>query len=562
MTEGDADIFVRLRATEPGRWRTVALAWRRWAALTGGLVADLTAGVARLSGVWSGRAATAAVAALARVRRRLALFRVLCWQADQAASEFAAALDRARRLLSRAFTAARRAGLTIAEDGTVRRAAATGAETVTGAEAATGAKAATGAEAVTGAEAGLAAAVDGRTAGRDGSAIVADLAAAVAVAARADSAAARRLGEIESVARIRLDSAGSVPADPGCAAAPAAIARWWAGLDPADRCRLLAADPGRVATLDGIPAADRDAANRLLLDDRRAEIDRALATAASGDRGRLRELRRGLDALTDRLAGDDGARTYLLRLGLSEEGQAVLALGDPDRADNVLTHVPGMTADLASAGGELSRAARVAERATELGPAESTSAVLWLDYDAPDFVDEAAGAARAEAGAPALHRFQEGLRASHEGLPARQTLIGHSYGSLVVGRAAAVAGLAADEVVFVGSPGVGAESVRDLAVPADRVWSSTSAGDVIQYAAVAPAALARDLAVSAALPISGPVLAFARPERDLWFGHNPSDPAFGAHVFASAPKAGHLGYWDRGSPSLDTLAAITLGTAG
>ncbi len=80
-----------------------------------------------------------------------------------------------------------------------------------------------------------------------------------------------------------------------------------------------------------------------------------------------------------------------------------------------------MTADLASFPGELGRVERVAERATELTPAASTSAVLWLDYDAPDFVDEAASPHRAEAGAPTLRRFQDGLRATHDGPPARQT---------------------------------------------------------------------------------------------------------------------------------------------
>jgi hypothetical protein len=140
-------------------------------------------------------------------------------------------------------------------------------------------------------------------------------------------------------------------------------------------------------------------------------------------------------------------------------------------------------------------------------------------------------------------------------------VIGHSYGSLLVGKAASGSGLPADNVVFVGSPGVGADSVRDLSVPPGRVWSTTSRSDIIQYAAPSPAALTCDLLVSARVPGVGPALAFGTPERDLWFGHNPSDPAFGAHTFTSAPGAGHLGYWDPGSPSLDTLAAITLGTA-
>ena len=53
--------------------------------------------------------------------------------------------------------------------------------------------------------------------------------------------------------------------------------------------------------------------------------------------------------------------------------------------------------------------------------------------------------------------------------------------------------------------------------------------------------------------------AFTRPEDDLYFGTNPSDPAFGARVFTSEPDAGHLGYWEPGSAALDALAAIAVG---
>jgi hypothetical protein len=131
----------------------------------------------------------------------------------------------------------------------------------------------------------------------------------------------------------------------------------------------------------------------------------------------------------------------------------------------------------------------------------------------------------------------------------------------VVGKAAATPGLAADSVVFVGSPGVGVDSAAELRVPPGEVWASTSRSDIIQYAAVAPGSLPRDVAVAATVPLVGPWLAFGRPEDDLWFGHNPSDPGFGAHIFTSQPGGGHLGYWDRGRPALDALAAITLGTA-
>jgi hypothetical protein len=523
-----AAVYARLRVADPGRWRAVAHAWRRWASVAGRLTAQITANLVRLGAAWSGAAATAATARVMALRRGLVLFRVLCWQADQAASEFAAALERARQLLARVLSAAHRAGLTIDDEGAVRAAVAPAVRHVA-------------ATAVV----------------RD--LVVRDLEAALAIAARADEVAAERLAQIE--AAIARPPVPPRSAGPDCTASPAEVRRWWDGLGPAERQWLLATEPARLAPLDGIPAADRDAANRLLLDDRRTEVERALAGARGAERKRLLDLRHGLDTLADRL-DDDGSRAYLLRLDLREEGRVVVALGDPDRAGQVVTHVPGMTAGLASFGGELGRAERVAERATELSPAASTSAVLWLDYDAPDFIDEAASARRAEAGAPALRRFQEGLRATADGPPARQTVVGHSYGSLVVGKAATGSGLPADNVVFVGSPGVGVDAARDLATAPGHVWSTTSRSDIIQYATPAPAAFARDVALASLVPGgAGAVLAFGTPEHDLWFGHNPSDPAFGAHTFTSAPGAGHLGYWDRGSPSLDTLAAITLGSA-
>ncbi|HEY0001357.1 MAG TPA: alpha/beta hydrolase [Actinoplanes sp.] len=504
-------VLARLRVTDPARWREVARSWRQWASLAGRLAAELASCLTRLGAAWSGAAGRAAVGRLAGLRRRLVLFRLLCWQADQAVSEIAAAVQRARALLARAQAA----GLTVDDDGTARGTPPAGA--------------------------------------------AADLAAALAVAERADAAAAARLDRLVTLLRATAEAPG--PERPDCAASPAAVRQWWTGRTPAERLWLLATEPGWIGPLDGIPAADRDAANRLLLDERRAELDRAITAAGRGERHRLRELRQALDALSDRLAGDTGPRAYLLRLDLADEGRTVVALGDPDRAANVLTHVPGMTADLASVGGELSRAERVAVRAAELGPSASSSAVLWLDYDAPDFVDEAASARQAEAAAPGLRRFQEGLRASHDGPAARQTVLGHSYGSLVVGKAAATPGLAADSVVFVGSPGVGVDSAAELRVPPGEVWASTSRSDIIQYAAVAPGSLPRDVAVAATVPLVGPWLAFGRPEDDLWFGHNPSDPGFGAHIFTSQPGGGHLGYWDRGRPALDALAAITLGTA-
>jgi hypothetical protein len=526
-----AGTYARLRVTDPRRWQAAASAWRDRAGLGGRWTATLAPLITRLATAWSGSAATSALARLSRWRRILDLFRMLCWEVDQALSEFAAALTRARVLLGRAMTTAAQAGLAVDDSGRVSASKAAGI-------AGGGGMPGTAQEATATGQA------------------MADLAAALTVAATADAAAADRLIEVAAAA------ATNPPSRPGklppCTATPTEVRSWWDTLTPAQRRWLVITDAAWVGALDGVPIPFRDAANRLLLDRLQADLDGAAPATHGRERHRIDGLRRGLRALAERLAQGDGPRAYLLRLDLAGEGRAVVALGDPDRADNVLTHVPGMTADLRSYGGELSRAERVAVRAAELRPAASTSTVMWLDYDAPDFVDEAAGAGRAQTGAATLRRFQEGLRATHDGA-ARLTVLGHSYGSLVVGRAAADPGLAADGVVFVGSPGVGVDNAADLHVPGGHVWSTTSRSDVIQYVPVAPRSLLGDLVRAGTVPLIGPANAFATPEDDLWFGRNPSDPSFGGQVFRSQPDGGHLGYWDPGRPALDGITAIALG---
>ena len=352
---------------------------------------------------------------------------------------------------------------------------------------------------------------------------------------------------------------------PAAGAGPAEVGRWWAGLTPAERRWLVAREPALVGRLDGVPVTARDQANRLLLAARRAALlarERELLSRAP--RGPVEVARlarvaaalRGLDGLAERLAAPGPPRAYLLGLDPAGDGRAIVALGNPDRAGAVLTYVPGMTADLADAPGELGRAARVLDRCAALAPAEETAAVLWLDYDAPDFLDEAARGGQARDAGPALHRFSEGLRASHEGPPARHTVLGHSYGSVVVGTAARDHGLSADALVFVGSPGVGVAHAAELRMPAGQVWASTAPDDVIRLARP-PDELARR-AVLGATPL-GPAAALLHPTgHELWFGADPSDPAFGGRRFPSG-RYGHTGYWDPGNPALDGMARIVLG---
>jgi pimeloyl-ACP methyl ester carboxylesterase len=256
-----------------------------------------------------------------------------------------------------------------------------------------------------------------------------------------------------------------------------------------------------------------------------------------------------LAALAHRLERSEPDRAYLVALDPAGDGRAVVAVGDPDRAAHVVTGVPGAGSDLGDIGGLLARTDRVSAAA---GAGERVSSVLWLGYDAPEFLG-AAGVGSAREGADDLDRFQEGLRATAVGPPAHHTVVGHSYGSLVVGTAARDHHLPVDDVVFVGSPGAGVDRATQLGLPGEHVWASTARFDLIRATA----------------------LADRRPEwfdgdvsEDRWHGADPGDHRFGGRTFTSAPGhwynpvAAHSAYFDEGSVSLSTLGAITRGDYG
>ncbi|MCZ7435413.1 alpha/beta hydrolase [Micromonospora sp. WMMC241] len=525
--------YAQLWRADPGAWLAAGAAWRGLAGPVRGRAAGLAAHAGVLRPGWSGSASAAAQRRIGELRTTLTDVLPVLFEVDQALAEFAARMSVAKARLGAEVARAESGGLAVDRRGAVRADPARPPDRV--------------GPAVVGARAGIR--------------------GALALAGAADRETAERL---DALATAAVTGWVSVPPArrPGPGAGPVEVSRWWAGLSPAERRWLVGREPGRIGRLDGVPAGARDQANRVLLTDRREEfLARRRALLRPLPAGPLEVTRRarlagveaalrGLDGLGERLATPGAPRAYLLGFDPAGDGRAVVALGNPDRAGAVLTYVPGMTADLADAPAELGRAARVLERCAAIGPGEETAAVLWLDYDAPDFLPEASSARQAEDAGPALHRFQEGLRATHEGPPARQTVLGHSYGSLVVGAAARDHGLAADALVFVGSPGVGVDHAAELRMPAGQVWASTAPDDVIRLVRE-PDELARR-AVLAGTPL-GPVLAVLDPHAErLWFGADPSAPGFGGRRFPSA-RHGHTGYWDPDNPALDGMARIVLG---
>jgi hypothetical protein len=397
-----------------------------------------------------------------------------------------------------------------------------------------------------------------------------------------------------SAAGVRLPSSAGAGAGgvfpPPSGAAPAAVAAWWAGLEPAAREGLLKACPERLGALDGLPAAVRDRANRTVLESvRRTLLERisrlepaskvpgvlapagTYATAAGGEHNRiaaetaaLRNRLATLDALAARLAssrsgsaGNGLPGLHLLAFDPSGDGRAVIARGDPGTARHIAVHVPGTGAELAGIGHDLDRSDALWAAGTRLAAGAPLATVTWLGYDAPDTIPEAVFRHPAEAGGPRLDRFVDGLRAAAQQEsgspgsptpptpPAHLTVIGHSYGSTLLGAAdRAGDGLAADDVIVAGSPGMTVDRASELHLNARHIWAEAAEGDPVPHAG------APFLSGHGGLPLA------LRPEDAP--GTAPSDQEFGANRLATDTR-GHSAYWEEDSLSLENQARVVTG---
>lgn len=153
------------------------------------------------------------------------------------------------------------------------------------------------------------------------------------------------------------------------------------------------------------------------------------------------------------------------------------------------------------------------ERARRLSAATGGPAIAWIGYTAPPSVPHGIAREPARAGGKELARFQRGIakRWPH----AQHIVVGYSYGSVVTGYAAR-AGMRADDVVLVGSPGVGHTSASTIP---GRVWAVTNRDDPISW---------------------------ATGSRGGIHGPEPAEPEFGARPLPGAGHrpGDHSSYWD------------------
>ncbi|WAC89716.1 alpha/beta hydrolase [Mycobacterium sp. Aquia_213] len=252
----------------------------------------------------------------------------------------------------------------------------------------------------------------------------------------------------------------------------------------------------------------------------------------------------GYQAVQTALDRKDGVRRYL---GLiDDQGHGAVAIGNPDYAKRNAILVPGTGQDLAAFEGSdlkslaMYNSAMVADPNLRPGDVAVTT---WMGYDRPMDLFEAAWPDRARAGGGALDAFESGQRASHVGAPSIDTVIGHSYGSTLVGAAASGGHhLDANNVVAVGSPGMLVAHAGDLSLdPGANVYAMRARNDIIELVT------------------------------DMTLGHDPAANDFGAtRLFAAAGPssdplgltpsvAAHSSYWSEGNPALLNLGAVIAG---
>ncbi|AZS72621.1 hypothetical protein DDE74_18050 [Streptomyces lydicus] len=369
---------------------------------------------------------------------------------------------------------------------------------------------------------------------------------------------------------------------------PAENTKWWQGLSPEEQDEYSSLFPAEIGALDGLPAPVRDEANRTVLDETQArmqlELDRLGPEPPEYDPGDghsgpyvskkweewhkrhdfLKAQLQGMDAIQKRFeqTGFEGLPpAYLLGFDAEGKGRAIIATGNPDTAKHTAVYVPGTGAKLAGAQSDISRMTDLWYDSQQFAGGDELSTITWIGYDAPrsaypgdkgDAVPEASSVDWANDAAPHLNRFMEGLHTAQGGSDASHTtLIGHSYGSTVIGDASLGGRMATDDILVAGSPGMLVPEAEDLGIGKEHVWSEAASAD-------------KD-----PVPLGGKIAGLGGWKWGAQYWHGvpysygpqevvPSDEAFGGHRM-STDSPDHSGYWKRGSASLWNQAAVATG---
>ncbi|MET9568047.1 alpha/beta hydrolase [Streptomyces virginiae] len=336
-----------------------------------------------------------------------------------------------------------------------------------------------------------------------------------------------RAAALDAWSKARLDGRPVPPAD----APVRTVARFFAGLDGAQRARLADGYPLVVGNLDGAPIATRYRANQHGLEKARLVEEARSRDVALTPADRAEATRR-----SHRFASLAEPGRQILAFDPTGGGRVAEVFGDLAGAERVSVIVPGVDTDLLTfertqrrltSPVGMAEALHTAERAA--APNSRTAVIAWAGYTAPTGVGmDAATGRMAFDGAVRLKALTVSLPGNSS-----VALFCHSYGSVVCGVAAHELPNRVTDVVVAGSPGMRAENVAGLRTSA-RVWATRDEGDWI--------------ADVPHLEVGG-----------LGHGADPVSPDFGARLLSSARAKSHTGYFAPGTDSVANFAKIGTG---
>ncbi|WP_046502775.1 alpha/beta hydrolase [Streptomyces odonnellii] len=319
---------------------------------------------------------------------------------------------------------------------------------------------------------------------------------------------------------------------PSPRSSPKRLAAFFASLTAAEQERLATTYPLVVGNLNGAPVSLRYRANRLALMRARTVEERRMHDSRLSSDGR-RQAGRRMHRYESMLGGD----RQILAFDPSGKGRAAEVLGDLERAERVSVVVPGVDTNVLTferterwytAPVGMAESLYSAERAAD--PGARTAVIAWADYTSPAGLGmDAAIGKLAEEGAVRLAALTRALPGT-----SRISLFCHSYGSVVCGVAARALPARVVDVAVAGSPGMRVGNAGQLRTDA-RVWAMRDRDDWIQDV---------------------PYLAVG----GLGHGADPVERAFGARVLSASGAAGHSGYFQPGTESLDNFADIGVGS--
>lgn len=271
------------------------------------------------------------------------------------------------------------------------------------------------------------------------------------------------------------------------ASPPAAteVTSWWNSLGYESRTALRSATPEVVGNLDGVPYTVRDLANRDVLDETMAHLERVIA--AENGRTVVENAKRQLKMLTsisDSLGPKTAGRT-LMTLDVTGQGRAAIVLGDLRTADYVSYLVPGMFFTIENQMGDwVDAAARLYDEQLSWlalldgDPDATVATVAWIGYPTPNLLN-VGGLENAYEGRDSLAGAITGLQSLRADDEPYVSVIAHSYGSTAALMALTEDDFEIDALAMVGSPGSPAKSVDELHVRDANVWVGEAAWDPI-----------------------------------------------------------------------------------